>query len=626
MAQDSTWCIQAAQPTFGGDLYTTANFAGVNSEGNTHENKTTGEVKIHEFFIYYPEANDPRSSIRNGGRMVTTWQMYNNKVDAGPNGALTMWNGGNGVPCYAALLDVAKAFDTASHSAVLVKAKRLGIPPTLVGAMRTFLSDIQVELRLPSSSGGPWKFPIGRGTPQGSRLSPFFYLLFVSDMATNEKIHDLGFDAGNILGKIGVLFYADDNAPIASSTQNLQQQLNLCDDWAKEWGISFNAAKSYALRLYEPKKSRKKLPQLTLGGKTIAWVSSAKYLGVPTTEATGKDDILGKMSDLAGEMRVKKASDTWSYLQPLTQPTQGLPSMLGSRLYRAVVQPTALYGAEIIDPPEEAKSLQKKASRHVLGTYSCAHSANTHCELGWVRPQAEAERRRLSFAARLLGQKLSFPDRLPYKTLQAQLELQLPWGKALLACIERLHLSAFWDRLKSATRNKDFKEYLKTWEEEVRKALFAEELAWWKESEASDEESAPEDLWQAQPYLRHAQPLAHFGYIFRQKSFNPWTKIRDEKKDSSCHLCGKEEADTPWHLCGECQPSDVETRAKLDELRKKAAEISPEFGENPYLIATGAGKTPKMRSRGLTDQEDITRLLELQREIYQLRKSSRART
>ncbi len=178
----------------------------------------------------------------------------------------------------------------------------------------------------------------------------------------------------------------------------------------------------------------------------------------------------------------------------------------------------------------------------------------------------------------------------------------------------------------SPQRYKDFKEYLKEWEAEVKKALYAEELAWWKESAKVGEESVPEALWRAQPYLRHAQPLAHFGFMFRQESFNPWTKRRDEGKESKCHLCGKEEADTPVHLCGECQPRDQEEKAKLIELRKKAAEISPEFEENPSLIAVGAGKTPKMKSGGLSDQEDITRLLELQREIYQLRKGARTRT
>jgi hypothetical protein len=77
--------VQAQQETFGGDLFSLIQFTvatGNNKnvylgETNNHQNKTSGVTKIHEFFVYDLTADDPRSNLRNAGRVSTIWELYN---------------------------------------------------------------------------------------------------------------------------------------------------------------------------------------------------------------------------------------------------------------------------------------------------------------------------------------------------------------------------------------------------------------------------------------------------------------------------------------------------------------------------------------------------------------------
>lgn len=96
--EDSHWCVYTPQMTFGGDLFSAAQFVNAApgdavhlGETNTHQNHTTGVQVINEYFDYRLTANDPRSNLQNGGRCVTTWQLYAQDADALP-GSILLFN------------------------------------------------------------------------------------------------------------------------------------------------------------------------------------------------------------------------------------------------------------------------------------------------------------------------------------------------------------------------------------------------------------------------------------------------------------------------------------------------------------------------------------------------------
>ena len=111
------------------------------------------------------------------------------------------------------------------------------------------------------------------GVPQGTVLAPLLFLCFINDLPNG------------IISKIKL--YADDvllynTIHSQEDCQNLQQNLNLLEEWATKWKMSFNLQKCEFLRI-----TNKKFPifsQYLIQNEVIREVTHTKYLGVTTDQ------------------------------------------------------------------------------------------------------------------------------------------------------------------------------------------------------------------------------------------------------------------------------------------------------------------------------------------------------
>lgn len=104
-------------------------------------------------------------------------------------------------------LDVAKAFDSVSHNAILRTMEAKGVPLPLVNYVRSCLSRSFLRLRWKSERSRPIR--VGRGVRQGDPLSPLLFNL-VMDHIIGGLPERVGFWTGVADQRINSMAYADD--------------------------------------------------------------------------------------------------------------------------------------------------------------------------------------------------------------------------------------------------------------------------------------------------------------------------------------------------------------------------------------------------------------------------------
>ena len=78
---------------------------------------------------------------------------------------------------------------------------------------------------------------------------------------------------------INHLSFADDMCIIAPSARSLQTLLDICQKYSTSHNIMYNTAKSVCMYVKCPKFKVAHIPQIKLGGRTLDYVSSYRYLG-----------------------------------------------------------------------------------------------------------------------------------------------------------------------------------------------------------------------------------------------------------------------------------------------------------------------------------------------------------
>ncbi|MCP4266355.1 MAG: hypothetical protein GY777_12405, partial [Candidatus Brocadiaceae bacterium] len=148
-------------------------------------------------------------------------------------------------------LDISKAFDRVWHKSLISKLPSYGFYPSICAFISNFLSGWCIAAVVDSHCSSAKT--INSGVPQGSVLSPTFFLLFINDLLnqTTCPIHSYADDT--------TLHYSPhfNSRPSQEALQasrdeavaHLASDLSLISDWGSENLVLFNASKTQFLHL-----------------------------------------------------------------------------------------------------------------------------------------------------------------------------------------------------------------------------------------------------------------------------------------------------------------------------------------------------------------------------------------
>jgi hypothetical protein len=170
-------------------------------------------------------------------------------------------------------LDFEKAFDTVSHTKLLMKCEHYGLPPTLVSWIKSFLVDRTFSVRIGSVTSHV--LPVLSGVPQGSVLGPILFCLYTSDLSRMLSS----------FSPVRSLEYADDvkifvsykpTQPNNDASLALQSALDAVTTWCSYHELKLSLSKCSQMRL----GSQKHRFQYSLSGVALDSPNQIRDLGM----------------------------------------------------------------------------------------------------------------------------------------------------------------------------------------------------------------------------------------------------------------------------------------------------------------------------------------------------------
>ena len=170
--------------------------------------------------------------------------------------------------CLIVFIDLSKAYDIVWHTGLLYKLQAAGVKGKLLKWIQNYLKNRKFKTYFEGECSS--EHSITSGVPQGSTISPLLFNIMLNDIPRVNGVKSVE--------------YADDLAFYSSHSDlgelrlNIQKQLDEFNKWTKSWGLKVNTSKTKAMIFTSKKGSFS--PPIKLGGESINYVTTHRYLGV----------------------------------------------------------------------------------------------------------------------------------------------------------------------------------------------------------------------------------------------------------------------------------------------------------------------------------------------------------
>ena len=271
----------------------------------------------------------------------------------------------------AVFLDVEKAFDRVWHEGLLSKLIDSKLPGRYVHLIRSYLTKRTFRVTVGSEQSTPR--PIEAGVPQGSVVGPTLFNVYIND-APKSNCAEIGINADDT-----VIYSRSRSCQIVE--RNLQQSLDMLEEWYTKWRVKINVTKSEAIMFTQRPLKHKPSEEPSLFEEDISWKKSVKYLGI---HLDSKLKFKHHIDVIAGRARGKLHE-----LFPLLNRKSTLPTSQALTVYKSLIRPIMSYAPSIWGNAakthmKKLQVVQNKTLRLITNAHRYTRNAQLHRDLDIV--------------------------------------------------------------------------------------------------------------------------------------------------------------------------------------------------------------------------------------------------
>ena len=262
--------------------------------------------------------------------------------------------------CEAVYIDFSKAFDRISHYKLLHVLKHYQVDQITLKWISNFLSNRFQHTLVDGKLSE--KCSVISGVPQGSVLGPLFFVLYLDSLIQSLSKSN----------NTTVYAYADDLKILSNNRQDLQNTLNIIQNWAKDWDFLIQPAKSEHILFSTKSNPPNSQHQFFINDKPIPHSNLVKDLGIKLC------------SNFKWSAQISNLTSKATYLSfNILRSFKSLDPSLYINLFKSHIRPLLEYNTPIWNPIlitdiKAIEKVQRKFTRRLCQKINIKFSSYTN--------------------------------------------------------------------------------------------------------------------------------------------------------------------------------------------------------------------------------------------------------